>query len=83
MIGQNVTLAGFWSKQHEATGIYFGKQEYRDAPKQCVAVAPSLEVAHGSRVRISGTLEKGPCGKELICLTVCQPYVLNNARVVR
>ncbi len=83
MIGQDVTLAGFWSKQHEATGIYFGKRGYRDAPKHCVGVDPPLEAAHGSGVRISGTLEKGPCGDELICLTVCQPYVLRNARVAR
>ena len=83
VIGQDVTLAGFWSKQHEATGIYFGKREYRDAPKHCVEVVPSLEVVHGRGVRISGTLEKSPCGKELICLTVCQPYVLRNARLAR
>lgn len=83
VVGQDVTLAGFWSTQHEATGIYFGKREYRDAPKHCVAVTPSLEAAHGSGVRISGTLEKSPCGTELICLTVCQPYILRNARVAR
>ncbi len=82
LVGREVTLVGFWSKQHEATGIYFGKREYRDAPKHCVAVAPLLEAAHGSLVRVNGILEKSACSKELICLTVCQPYVLKNARAL-
>src|SRR5690606_18058232 len=83
LVGQEVTLAGYWSMQHEATGIYFGKREYYDAPEQCVMVEPSLTSAHRSPVRVSGILERSGCGEELICLTVCQPYVLKNAHIVR
>jgi hypothetical protein len=83
LVGQKVVLAGYWSAQHEATGVYFGNRDFRDAPKQCVMTEPLLSAAHGSSVRVSGVLERSGCGDELICLTVCQPYILRNASVVR
>lgn len=81
LVGQQVILSGFWSARHEATGIYFGRRDYGDAPKRCVAVDRGVGASDGSRVRIIGTLEKSGCGADLICLTVCQPYVLKNARL--
>jgi len=83
LVGQEVTLVGYWSSQHEAIGIYFGNRYYRDAPKQCVRAEPNLSVGHGKAVRVSGMLEKSRCGEELICLTVCQPYVLKNAHLAK
>lgn len=82
-VGEQVTLTGYWSEQHEATGIYFGKRDYRDAPEQCVMADPILPIAHGSTVRVSGILERSGCGEELICITVCQPFVLKNAVILR
>lgn len=82
-VGRDVVLAGYWSAQHEATGIYFGNRDYRDAPKHCVETHPTIQVGHSEAVRVSGTLERSGCGHDLICLTVCQPYVLRNAHVVR
>ncbi|MXO72018.1 hypothetical protein [Alteraurantiacibacter buctensis] len=82
-LGQNVTLVGYWSSQHEATGIYFGNRWYRDAPEQCVSVEPILPAQHRDAVRVAGFLEKSGCGDELICLTVCQPYVLKNAHMIQ
>ncbi|HEY0028555.1 MAG TPA: hypothetical protein VGC35_11860 [Allosphingosinicella sp.] len=82
-VGQEVTLVGYWSAQHEAQGIYFGKRRYRYAPRQCVAVDPPPRVQHQSAVRVRGTLERSGCGDDLICLTVCQPLVLTNARLAR
>ena len=82
LVGQEVTLAGYWSAQHEATGIYFGKREYRDAPMQCVMAEPELSIDHGRPVRVGGILERSGCGDELIYITVCQPYVVKNARVI-
>ena len=82
-VGQEVTLVGYWSAQHEATGIYFGQSEYRDAPRRCVMTDRPLEVDHGSAVRVSGTLERSGCGEELICLTVCQPFLLKNTQSIR
>jgi hypothetical protein len=82
-VGQEVVLSGYWSAQHEATGIYFGSREYQDAPKHCVMTDAAIPVAHGSAVRVSGILERSGCGDELICITVCQPYVLKNASLIR
>lgn len=82
-VNENVTLSGFWSKQHEATGIYFGKRKYADAPESCVAVDAAIDAPHASRVTLTGTLEKTTCGTELICITVCQPYVLRNAQQIK
>ena len=81
-VGEEVTLVGFWSNQHEATGIYFGSRDYDDAPKQCVMTDPALTVAHASAVRVKGFLVRSGCGDQDICLTVCQPYVLKNARMI-
>lgn len=81
-LNEKVTLSGFWSNQHEATGIYFGKRKYFDAPESCVAVDGVIDAPHASRVKLTGTLEKTACGTELICITVCQPYVLRNAQRV-
>lgn len=77
-VGHEITLVGYWSAQHEATGIYF----YHDAPKRCVIAEPALLVEHGSTVRVKGVLARSGCGDELICLTVCQPYVLKNAEII-
>jgi hypothetical protein len=81
-VDKEVVVRGYWSAQHEATGIYFGRREYRAAPYQCVMTDPALKVHHQSRVLVSGTLERSGCGDDLICLTTCQPYVLRNARLV-
>ncbi|WP_336980797.1 hypothetical protein [Altererythrobacter fulvus] len=79
-VNEDVTLSGFWSKQHEATGIYFGNRVFSDAPESCVAVDATIDAPHASRVKLTGTLEKTACGTEQICITVCQPYILRNAQ---
>jgi hypothetical protein len=82
-VNERVTLSGFWSKQHEATGIYFGTRDYSDAPKSCVAVDVAIDATHASTVKLTGILETTACGTELICITVCQPYVLRNAQQIK
>lgn len=82
-VNETVILSGFWSKQHEATGIYFGARVYSDAPESCVAVDATIDAPHASRVKLTGTLEKTSCGSELICITVCQPYLLTNVQRIK
>ena len=76
-VGQRVVLDGFWSTRHEASGIYFGRQNYGDHPKQCVLTDTHLNAANQGRVRVAGVLEKSPCNDgTMICLTVCREFVL-------
>lgn len=82
-VNETVTLSGFWSKQHEATGMYFGKRRYSDAPESCVAVDAAINASHASRVKLTGTLQKTSCGTDLICITACQPYVLTNVQQIK
>lgn len=79
-VNETVTISGFWSKQHEATGIYFGKMPHPDAPESCVAVDAAINAPYASRVKLTGTLQKTTCGTDLICITVCQPYILTNVQ---
>ena len=80
--GEVVTLSGYWSERHEASGIYFGRKNYRDYPDQCVLVTPRPNLPDKSRLVMTGKLERSGCGEELICLTTCQPFVLR-AKVER
>ncbi len=82
-VNETVTLSGFWSNQHEATGVYFGKRRYFEGPESCVAVDVAINSPHASRVKLTGTFQKTTCGTELICITVCQPYVLTNVQRIK
>lgn len=77
--GQIVTLSGFWSERHEASGVYFGRRDYRDYPEQCVQVAPRPSVPDKTKLVVTGKLERSGCGDELICFTTCQPFILREA----
>ncbi|WP_152414461.1 hypothetical protein [Blastomonas sp. AAP53] len=82
-LNETVVLSGYWSKQHEATGIYFGSRDYFDAPGSCVAVDSTVNAPHASRIKLTGTVEKSACGTELICTTVCQPYILRHTQQIK
>lgn len=77
--GEIVTLFGFWSERHEASGVYFGRRDYGDYPEKCVLVEPHPNLADKTKLVITGKLERSGCGDELICLTTCQPFILREA----
>lgn len=74
--GEIVTLSGYWSERHEASGIYFGRRDYGDYPEECVLVAPRPNLPDKTKLVVTGKLERSGCGDELICLTTCQPFIL-------
>ena len=76
--GNFVTVKGYVSFHHEATGLYlFLSDMAEESNGNCLLLTPMDDLRHGERVVVSGILERTGCGAELICTNLCADYVLN------
>lgn len=77
--GNQVTVVGYLSRTHEATGLYFSLADLDNENDRCIMPQPLPEARHGARVSISGILSRTRCGGELICTNTCDNYELRSA----
>jgi hypothetical protein len=77
-IGQRVVVIGYWSGTHEASGIYFSLSDLDNVAPRCLALTNPISIKHGTKVRLVGTIRRNQCGSGAICITVCQPFELEN-----
>lgn len=73
-VGKSVTLTGYVSLTHGATGIYFSKRDLINENGKCILPVPFNYSSHGDEITITGLLTKTDCGFDSICTNVCAGF---------
>lgn len=82
-VGALVRIDGYISQRHEAAGLYFKRADLYAENESCVLPEPFGDYHHGERVSMSGVLKRTGCATgRLICLNLCDDYVLVRGDVV-
>ena len=82
-VGSAIRVKGIVSQTHGAAGLYLKSRDFREKNARCILPQPFEGLAHGERVTLSGNLERTDCGKGLICLNVCDEYVVRREPAAR
>lgn len=75
-VGRKITVIGFVSTTHEASGIYFSLGDLRNTNEKCIEFNNSSSIRHLSKIKIEGTLIRTDCGRGAICTNICGKYYL-------
>ena len=73
---QLISVSGFLSKTHGASGLYFSLNDLDDENEKCIALSPFIEEEHAVLIELTGKLVISECRTELVCLNVCSDYKL-------
>lgn len=76
VLDQKVTISGYLSRTHGASGVYFDLENLDDESEKCVSVRPFPAGDHGSLVVVTGLLKMSGCGVDLICTNTCSDFEL-------
>lgn len=74
--GKIVTLVGYVSLTHGATGIYFSKRDLIKENEKCILPVPQSFTSHGKKITVTGVVKKTECYYQSICTNNCSAFEL-------
>lgn len=77
---QQVSISGFLSKTHGASGLYFNLNDLDNENENCIALVPFVGEEHAMLIELTGMLVVSECKTDIVCLNVCSDYKLLNPK---